>query len=272
MSDEAKFRLWRWNPRWADAAPVVVWLVVGAALQFARLAGPLAPMVLQWLTPLADLVFLVAPVLFVRLFDKGSLAGLGVSRRRLGAAAAIGAPLGLLVGWFALVRLLMQGRIPFLPPMSGLAAYAVWAVYHLAAMEFFYRGWLASTFERSYGFVAAVVVSALLFALSPLMLWGTMPAVPAAFSSIGYYWRAVFPVWFSIGLTLAGLARLLRNLAVSFAAALPWMVVNDLLEGGAAHHAGRPEAMLVGTLALAGIVAVVVWLTRSRTPRAAPLR
>lgn len=264
---EVPFRVFRWNPRWADLAPLALWIFASGILQFSRLAGPRAPLLLEWLKPVANLGFLIVPVLFVRFAEKQSLSFLGITRRRLGWAAAIGLPLGLLVGWFALLRSFAIREFPLLPAPLETAAYLAGALYHLAAIEFFYRGWLASRLEQSYGFLAAVLGSALLYAFSPLVLWGTDPTVPAAFSSVGFYWSAVFPFTLLMGILLAGIARLTRNLLAPILIMLPQTILSDLLRGGAAHRITRPESMLVGTLALAGIVAVVFWLTRHRPPK-----
>ncbi len=258
------FRVFRWNPRWGDLAPLGLWIALSGVLQFARLAGPSAPVILEWLKPLADLGFLIAPLLFVRLIEKRGLSFIGITRRHIWWAVAIGLPLGLLAGWFAVSRSFALGEFPLLPdPLQG-TAYFLGALYHLAAVEFFYRGWLASRLERSYGFIAAVLGSALLYAFSPLVLWGTDLTVPAAFSSIGFYWSSVFPFTFFVGILLAGVARLTRNLLAPILVMLPQMILGDLLPGGLAHRIGHPESKILGTLALAGIVAVIAWLTRRR--------
>ncbi|TKJ43505.1 hypothetical protein CEE36_04000 [candidate division TA06 bacterium B3_TA06] len=258
------FRVFRWNPHWGDLVPVGLWIFTSSILQFSRLAGPRAPSLLEWLKPTEDLGFLIAPLLFVRLIEKRGLSFIGITRRHIGLAVAIGLPLGLLAGWFAVSRSFALGEFPLLPdPLQG-TAYFLGALYHLAAVEFFYRGWLASRFERSYGFLAAVLGSALLYAFSPLVLWGTDLTVPAAFSSVGFYWGSVFPFTFFVGILLAGVARLTRNLLAPILVMLPQMILGDLLPGGLAHRIGHPESKILGTLALAGIVVVIAWLTRRR--------
>ena len=261
---EIPFRVFRWNPRWGDLAPVGMWIFASGILQFSRLVGPRAPVILEWLNPVVDIGFLLVPFVFVRLIEKRSLSFLGVTRRRLGWALAIGLPLGLLVGWFALSRSFAIREFPVLPTPFKTAAYFVGALYHVTAVEFFYRGWLAFRLEQSYGFLAAVLGSALLYAFSPFVLWGTDPTVPAAFSSVGFYWSAVFPFTLLMGILLAGIARLTRNLLTPILIMLPQTILGDLLPGGAAHRISRPESMLVGTLALVGIVVIVFWLTRRK--------
>ncbi len=261
---EIPFRVFRWNPRKGDIAPLILWICISGLLQLSRFAGPRAPVILQWLKPIADLAYLVVPILFIRLVDKDGLSFLGVSKRRIGWALAFGLTLGLLAGWLALSRSLAVGDFPFLPPVLETCAYFLSALFHLAAIEFFYRGWLASRLEQSYGFIIAVLGSSLLYAFSPLVLWGTDPTVPAAFSSLGFYWSAVFPFTFFMGLLLAGMARFTRNLLAPILIMLPQIILGDLLPGGAAHRISHPESALVGTLALAGIVAVVTWLTRPK--------
>lgn len=265
MSDrtlEVPFRVLRWDPRWGDLAPIGLWIILSAVLQFSRLAGPLAPVILEWLKPLADLGFLLVPLLFVRLISREGLDFLGVTRRRIVAAVIVGVIIGAFTGWLAIWRSLAAGEVPFLPASLDSVAYILGALYHLVAVEFFYRGWLASRLEQSYGFLAAVFGSALLYAFSPLILWGTDPTVPAAYTSLGFYWGAVFPFTFFMGILLAGVARLTRNLLAPVLIMLPQTILGDLLPGGAAHRISHPESTLVGTLALAGIVVVVVWLTR----------
>lgn len=265
MSDrtlEVPFRVLRWDPRWGDLAPIGLWIILSAVLQFSRLAGPLAPVILEWLKPLADLGFLLVPLLFVRLISREGLDFLGVTRRRIVAAVIVGVIIGAFTGWLAVWRSLAAGEIPFLPAPLDSVAYILGALYHLVAVEFFYRGWLASRLEQSYGFLAAIFGSALLYAFSPLILWGTDPTVPAAYTSLGFYWGAVFPFTFFMGILLAGVARLTRNLLAPVLIMLPQTILGDLLPGGAAHRISHPESTLVGTLALAGIVVVVVWLTR----------
>jgi membrane protease YdiL (CAAX protease family) len=265
MSDrtlEVPFRVLRWDPRWGDLAPIGLWIILSAVLQFSRLAGPLAPVILEWLKPLADLGFLLVPLLFVRLISREGLDFLGVTRRRIVAAVIVGVIIGAFTGWLAVWRSLAAGEIPFLPAPLDSVAYLLGALYHLVAVEFFYRGWLASRLEQSYGFLAAVFGSALLYAFSPLILWGTDPTVPAAYTSLGFYWGAVFPFTFFMGILLAGVARLTRNLLAPVLIMLPQTILGDFLPGGAAHRISHSESTLVGTLALAGIVVVVVWLTR----------
>ena len=264
--NKVPFRVFRWNPRWGDLVPVGLWIFTSCILQFSRLAGPRAPMILEWLKPLADLGFLLVPLLFVRLISREGLGFLGVTRRRIVAAVIVGVILGAFTGWLAVWRSLAAGEIPFLPAPLDSVAYFLGALYHLAAVEFFYRGWLASRLERSYGFIAAVLGSALLYAFSPLILWGTDPTVPAAYTSLGFYWGAVFPFTFFVGILLAAVARLTRNLLSPILVMLPQTILGDLLPGGLAHRIGHPESKILGTLALAGIVAVVAWLTR-KPPR-----
>ncbi len=269
MSDRAleiPFRVFRWNPRWSDFAPLGLLILLSGLLQFARLAGPRAPVILEWLKPLADLGFLLVPLLFVRFISREGLGFLGVTRRRIVAAVIVGVILGAFIGWLAVWRSLAAGEIPFLPAPLDSVAYLLGALYHLVAVEFFYRGWLASRLEQSYGFLIAVLGSALLYAFSPLILWGTDPTVPAAYTSLGFYWGAVFPFTFFVGILLAGVARLTRNLLAPVLIMLPQTILGDFLLGGAAHRISHPESVLVGTLALAGIVAVVAWLTR-KPPR-----
>lgn len=261
---EVPFKVFRWNPRKGDVAPFAVWIFISGVLQLSRLGGPVAPAVLEWMRPMADLAYLILPLMWIRLFSKESLSYLGVTSRRWGWALGLGIPLGLLTGWLVLSRSLSAGEVPFLPSWLQTAAYLLGALYHLAAIEFFYRGWLAARLERSYGFLVAVVVSSLLYALSPLVLWGTDPTVPAAFSSVGFYWNAVFPFTFFMGILLAGLGRLTRSLITPILIMLPQTIIGDLLPGGAAHEISDPLSKMVGTIALAGIVAVVLWLTRRR--------
>lgn len=257
-----EFRLFNWNPGWHNLAPLVLWLVISVMLQFSRLAGPLAPSILQWLNPVVHLSFLVVPILFIRLVEKKSLAYVGLTRRRVGLAFAIGLPLGFMLGWFLLFRVLLAGRFPYLPPVYNAISYSLSALMGVFAVEFFYRGWLVANLERSFGFIPAVLVSALLYTFSFLVVLGTDPNVPAALSTLSYYWKEVFPVTFIIAVILAGIARLTRSLLTPILAMLPQTIVGDLLPGGAAHGIIRPEAKIVGTLALVGVVSLVAWLTR----------
>lgn len=267
---EIPFRVFRWNPRWGDAAPIVVWIVLSAVLQISRLAAPRSDVVLEWLVPLADLGFILAPLLWLRLADRTNLGFLGISRRRIWWAVGLGVPLGILVAWLTLARSLMLGDYPFFSSILNTVVFILTSVFHLAATEFFYRGWVASRFEQSFGFFAGVICSGVLFAFSPLVLWGTDPNVAAGYSSLSYYWSVVFPFTLFSGILLAGIARLVRNLWAPFLIMLPQTILSGLLPGGASHRITSPVSSLIGILALSGIVVVVAWITKRPHGRKSP--
>ncbi|MBN2380773.1 CPBP family intramembrane metalloprotease [candidate division WOR-3 bacterium] len=262
---QSTFQAFKWNPRWGNLAPIVCWLAVGGILQLARLGGTAAPSLLEWLNPIADLVYLVVPILFCYRVEKESLAFLGVSRKRLWLGLIVGGGLGIIIGGITLVTAFFSGNPPSLPEFFEMSAYLVRVIFHVAAVELFYRGWVAARFEQSFGTLPAILVSGLLYALSPLFLWGTDPNTPAAYLSLTYYWSSRFYWFLTIGVFLAGLARFTRNLATSFLLVLITTVIGELMPGGPAHHVEYPGSTLIGTLALAGIVAVVLWMScRSR--------
>ncbi len=259
---ELPFRLFRFKPSWRDAAPFITWVFFAAIMQFSRIAGPRALLVLQWLRPISDLGFILIPLLWVRLVDKERLDFLGLTHKRIWWAAGLGIPLGILSAWLGISSAVMVGELPFLPSVLGSIAYFTASVFHVAACELYYRGWLSAELERSYGFGIAVLGAGFIYALSPLTTWGTDPTVPSVYLSLGYYLRFVFPGTLFMGILLSGIARLTRNLLAPFLIMLLQTVLVDLLPGGEAHTIRNPVSHLVGTLALAGIVVVVLWLTR----------
>jgi membrane protease YdiL (CAAX protease family) len=265
---EIKFSFFKWNPRWYDIAPIGVWILSGAVLQIARMVGPLAPLYLEWINPLVDLLFFVFPILFLRLFGKEGFSFVGVSKKRIWAALILGLPLGLFLGWMSVSRSLSVGQYLFLPPTLNLISYALTALFHLLAVEFFYRGWLASILERSYGFVAAVFISGLLYGLSPLFSLGISPALSSAYSSGVFFWGAVFPFTFLIGALLATIARLTRNLLAPVLAMLPQTLLGDFVQNGAAHRIFHPASNIIGIVALFGIVIVILWITKPKKTQA----
>lgn len=265
MVDQAgdfPFKIFRFRPGWRDAVPFIAWLVLAGMLQISRIAGSQAGLILEWLAPISDLGFIVMPLLWVRLVDREKPSFLGLSRYRIWWAVGLGVPLGLLAAWLVVSSSVLVGEIPFFPPLLKTIAYILGAIFHVAALEFFYRGWVSAALERSYGFGIALLGAGVLYAFSPLILWGTDPTVPSVFLSPGYYWTVVFPSNLFMGVLLSGIARLTRNLLAPFLIMLPQTILTDLLPGGGAHAIGNPVSHLVGTLALAGIVAVVFWLTR----------
>lgn len=261
---EIKFSFFKWNPRWLDLLPIGIWILSGALMQIARMAGTMSPLYLEWISPLIDLLFFVLPVFSLRLLERQDLSFLGVSKKRIWAALILGLPLGLFLGWMSVSRFLSAGQYVFLPPVLNLVSYALTAGFHLLAVEFFYRGWLASTLERSYGFLAAVILSGLLYGLSPLFTLGIDPSLSSAYSSATFFWGAVFPLTFLIGTLLATMARLTRNLLAPVLAMLPQTLIGDLVQNGAAHRIVHPVSNIIGITALTGIVIVVLWITKSR--------
>lgn len=261
---EIKFSFFKWNPRWLDLLPIGVWVLSGAFLQIARMAGTMSALYLEWLKPLIDLLFLISPVFSLRLLERQDFSFLGVSKKRIWAAVILGLPLGLFLGWMSVSRSLSAGQYIFFPPALNLVSYALTASFHLLAVEFFYRGWLASTLERSYGFLTAVILSGLLYGLAPLFTLGTDPTLSSAYSSGTFYWGAVFPLTFLIGVLLAAIARLTRNLLASVLAMLPQTLIGDLVQNGAAHRIAHPVSNIIGIVALTGIVIVILWITKSR--------
>ncbi|GEM_PF-2196715 len=259
---ELNFKVFRFQPRWQDSLPFIVWLFVSAVLQLSRFAGNDAIAILQWMKPLADLTFLISPLLLLKFSKDIDLAFLGITTKHWISALVIGGLIGLLAGYLTLTNALKLQQIPYLPKLFQSIAYFFSMLFHLLAIEIFYRGYLAAQMERSYGFFGALIGSGLLYAFSPLVLWGTDPNLPVAFSSMAFFWSTVFPFSLLMGILLAGIARLTRNLLAPIIIMLPQTIIGDLLPGGEAHLIDNPGAKIIETLALAGIVAVAFWMLR----------
>lgn len=262
----SQFKIFRWNPRWTDIAPFSMWALSGAVLQIARAGGSFAPLMLEWITPLLDLMFFVLPLLFIRLAEKQTLEYIGISKRRIGAALIMGLTLGLFLTWISVSRSLGSGQTLRFPPFLNFIAYLLGTFFHLLAIEFFYRGWIASHFERSYGFLPAVLGCGFLYGISPLFTWGMDVTLPSVYASWGFFWGGIFPYTLLMGVLLAAIARLTRNLLAPVLAMLPQMLLADLFTNGAANRISHPYSSIIGIVALAGIVAVVLWITQKKQP------
>ncbi|MBD3285348.1 CPBP family intramembrane metalloprotease [candidate division WOR-3 bacterium] len=199
------------------------------------------------------------PVIAAR--REGGLSFLGITSKRLALGLIVGGVVGIIIGGITLLTGFLSGLSPSLPPLQDAAAYLLQTIFHLAAIEVFYRGWVAARFEESYGLFPAIIISGLLYSLSHLFTWGMDPTTPAASLPLSYFWTNRFFWHLGIGVFLAGLVRFTQNLASSFIIVLTTTVIGELIPGGPAHNMEDSGAVIVGTLALAGIVTIVVWLS-----------
>lgn len=202
-----------------------------------------------FVVPMLNMAYILGACL-VTYISGGRLKDLGITRRYSVLALA----LGLLVGFCIIGMRTLDPRFSgyisldtgFLPLLSSVIGIA----FHCFAEEVLFRGYFVGRLSRDFGWIPAIIISALCYGLAPFALIGADPTAIYQVQEISRFFSSVFPAVFLLGLFLALVYRFIGNLIT------PWFGVTlsvwtyGYMKGGMNISTNYPIFKLIGLIVL----------------------
>lgn len=241
-----------WQPNEWSLGPILLWLAGLGTLFLIRVVvqeklGYSATV--AFIVPVIDFAYILGSIL-VTLMSNGTLKDIGITRKYSLLALALGLIVGFAIIGFRSIDPRFAGCMEVVPEPIPVLVLIIAGAYHALAEEVLFRGFFIGRLSRDLGWVPAVLISAVAYAITPFAILGADPTVAVQIEEIGRFFSEVFPALFALGIILALIYRVMGTIITTWFGVSLSIWTLGFIRGGLIQDMSFPVFSLAGYTAL----------------------